>query len=514
MLEMKLIINNIGKLFMPKLTLAKIDIVKARKYTLVKVRKGEKSMDNVKVKIQRFGNSLSAMVMPNIGAFIAWGFLAALFIPAGYFPNEKLNELIAPTLTYVLPILIGYTAGYNIYGKRGGVAGALATVGVIVGSDVTMLIGGMVMGPIGALLIKKIDSFTKGRVKSGLEMLVDNFTLGILGALLMVFGLNAVAPIYNVISSVLMAAVNFASENNIIQLTPIAVVPGQLLFLNNAINHGILSPLGIEQAAEFGKSILFLVESNGGPWTGLAFAFAFFGKGMSKKSAPGAAIIQMFGGIGEVVFPYALTKPITMLGPMIGQIFALYWFTFFGGGTVAAVSPGSLIALIMMSPKSAIIANVSGYFVSGLLSFAIVGFFLKRSKDTEEDLEAVLEANLAMEGNMPSTSSTMEAVKDNVGFAKRAIKNIYFACDAGMGSSVMAASILTTQLTKRGLSQKVKHVSLSDVPDDADLIVTSDILYDRALTQVPDDIPIIKIHDLMSKDEHAKIAETIKEMVE
>ncbi|WP_243430389.1 PTS system, mannitol-specific IIB component [Enterococcus sp. DIV2402] len=467
-------------------------------------------MENVKVKIQRFGNTLSAMVMPNIGAFIAWGILAALFIPAGYFPNEKLNSLIGPTLTYVLPILIGYTAGYNIYGKRGGVAGVLATVGVIVGSDVTMLIGGMVMGPIGALTIRKIDKIAKGRVKSGLEMLVDNFTLGILGAILMVVGLNAVAPVYNVISSFLMSAVNFLSENNIIQLSPVVVVPGQLLFLNNAINHGILSPLGIEQAAEFGKSILFLVESNGGPWTGLAFAFAVFGRGMAKKSAPGAAIIQLFGGIGEVVFPYALTKPITMLGPIIGQVFALYWFSIFGGGTVAAVSPGSFIALIMMSPKDGIIANVSGYIVSGLLSFAIVGFLLKRSKNNEE----LVEYDLSTEENSSVSSSTNSEDQRNNRLAPRNIQNIYFACDAGMGSSVMAASILTTQLQKNGVSLKVNHVSLSEVPKNADLIVTSDILYERALTQVAEDVPIIKIHDLMSKNEHSEIAKTIKDMIE
>ncbi len=114
--------------------------------------------NNFKAKVQKMGGFLSGMVMPNIGAFIAWGILTALFIPTGYFPNEQLNELVSPTLTYILPVLIAYTGGYNIYGRRGGVAGVIATIGVIVGSDVTMLVGGMVMGPFGAWLIKKFYS--------------------------------------------------------------------------------------------------------------------------------------------------------------------------------------------------------------------------------------------------------------------------------------------------------------------------------------------------------------------
>lgn len=463
----------------------------------------------LKRNIQRFGNMMSAMVMPNIGAFIAWGILAALFIPAGYFPNERLNELIAPTLNYLLPLLIGYTAGNNIYGRRGGVAGAIATIGVIVGSDVTMLVGGMIMGPLGAITIKTFDKFIEGKVKSGLEMMVDNFSMGILGAILMVFGYFVVGPIYQVISSLLMAAVSWAQVHNVLQLSPIAVVPGQLLFLNNAINHGIFTPLGIEQAAEMGKSIIFLIESNGGPWTALALAFAFYGRGIAKKSAPGATLIQFIGGIGECVFPYALTKPITILGPMIGQIVSLYWFTIFGGGTVAAVSPGSFPALVMMSSKSALFANVSGYFVGGIVSFLIVRFFLKRDlkingPDTEETI------------SIDSTESSQIAPTENtsVDYGKRKVEKVYFCCDAGMGSSVMASSILATQLNKVGMSVKVEHSAITEVPSDADVVVVNSVLYDRAISIVPEGTPIFKIDNLMAKEEHAEVAKAIAEIAE
>lgn len=458
-------------------------------------------MNSTKAKIQKFGNTLSAMVMPNIGAFIAWGILAALFIPAGYFPNEKLNELVSPTLTYILPTLIGYTAGSNIYGKRGGVAGAIATVGVIVGSDVTMLVGGMIMGPLAAVTIRVFDKAVEGKVKPGLEMMVDNFSMGIIGALLMIFGLYAVSPIYGGINSVIVAAVTWLQNHNILQLSPIAVVPAQLLFLNNAINHGIFSPLGLQQAAEVGKSIMFLVESNGGPWTGLALAFCFFGKGNAKKAAPGVALIQGIGGIGETVFPFALAKPTTMLGPMLGQVFALYWFTFFGGGTIGPVSPGSFPALIMMSPKDALFANVSGYIVSMMVSFVIVAFILKRDKTPEEDL--IMET--------ASLDTTLKQLENNV---KREINHVYFCCDAGMGSSVMAASILKTQLNKLGLSIDVEHASLSEVPKNVDLIVCSSILYERARTEISKEVPILQVNNLVDQSEYKEIAKKIVSMME
>lgn len=276
--------------------------------------------NEMKAKIQKLGGFLSGMVMPNIGALIAWGIITALFIPTGYFPNEKLNELVSPTLTYLIPILFGYTGGYAVYGRRGAVAGTIATIGVVIGADVAMMIGGMIMGPLGAWLIKQVDKALDGHVKPGLEMLVDNFSMGILGALMMIVGFMVVTPIFSGITHVLTIGVNFLITHNILPFAPIFVVPGQVLFLNNAINHGIFTPLAIEQAAHTGKSILYLIESNSGNWVGLILAFCVFGKGTAKKSAPGAAIIQIIGGIGEVSFPYALSKPITILGPICGQI--------------------------------------------------------------------------------------------------------------------------------------------------------------------------------------------------
>lgn len=122
---------------------------------------------DTKVKIQNFGRFLSNMVMPNIGAFIAWGFITALFIPTGWLPNETLAKLVGPMITYLLPLLIGYTGGKLIGGERGAVVGAITTMGVIVGTDIPMFMGAMMVGPLGGWAIKRFDKAMEGRVKSG-----------------------------------------------------------------------------------------------------------------------------------------------------------------------------------------------------------------------------------------------------------------------------------------------------------------------------------------------------------
>ena len=469
--------------------------------------------NNFKAKVQKMGGFLSGMVMPNIGAFIAWGILTALFIPTGYFPNEQLNELVSPTLTYILPVLIAYTGGYNIYGRRGGVAGVIATIGVIVGSDVTMLVGGMVMGPFGAWLIKKIDKLFEGKVKPGLEMLVDNFSLGIAGAIVMVVGYMIVTPVFNFIQGILTTGVNFIVDHGLLPLSPAFIVPGQVLFLNNAINHGILTPLATQQALETGKSILYLVEANCGNWAGLILAFAVFGKGMAKKSAPGASIIMIIGGIGEVVFPYALMKPITLLGPILGNMAALAFLSVFNGGAVAAVSPGSLIALIAMSPKGGLFINVASYVIAAAISFAVVSFFLIRDKSEESD-EIAAALSTGINQASTDTVSSEASAAGTASAAKRKIEKVVFACDAGMGSSAMGASILKVQLNKIGVFSEVAHVSVHQIPDDTDVIVTNSNLVDAAKQSAPSGTPVLPLNNFMDEKEIKRIAQDIKDMAE
>ena len=465
------------------------------------------------------------MVMPNIGVFIGWGLLTALFIPTGWTPNKQLNELVGPILTYLLPALIGYTAGANIYGRRGGVIGAFAILGVIVGSSVTMLVGGMIMGPIGAILLKKFDKLVKGKVKPGMEMLVDNFSLGILGFILVILGFLAIAPIITGIQNFLSAGVNFMTKRDLIPLTSLFVQPAQILFLNNAINHGIMVPLGLQQAAEAGKSILFLVEANGAIWVGTALAFAKFGTGIAKKTAPGAAVIMFFGGIAEVVFPYCLMMPLTILGPMAGNIFSLTVLSLFGGGTVGPPSPGSVFAFYMMTPKSSLLVNSIAYFGALAVSFAVTGLILKfvRQPNASKMLSSFDTAAVATAGPAaPAVSEELQTAEKDDGIAVapknqlRHLNRIIFACDAGMGSSAMGASILSAELKKVGLSPEVDHMAVADIGDEtsrADLIVTNESLEPRAEMMSKGSLPILTVKNFMDRTEYQRIIDQIRTMV-
>lgn len=468
---------------------------------------------NLKVKIQKFGTFLSGMVMPNIGAFIAWGILTALFIPTGWMPNEELNNLVGPTLKFLMPILIGYTGGTIVHGKRGGVAGALATMGVVIGADITMLIGGMVMGPLGALIMKYVDKMFEGRVKPGLEMLVDNFSMGIVGAILMCLGYVAIEPIFNAILSVLSSGVQILMDKNLLPFTSIFVQPAQMLFLNNAINHGIMVPVGVEQAAEAGKSLLFLVEANGGVWTGVALAFAIWGTGMAKKSAPAAVAIMGLGGIAEVVFPYILSKPKAIIGPILGNIAGLFTLQILGGGTVAAVSPGSIFALLAMTPKGSFVANIAGYMVALVVTTLVTGLAIGFGKSKDKDVELEMEESAVIEETPTSISMDMSDVEDDEFHLPSNVKKIVFACDAGMGSSVMAVSLMKNKLNKAMLNIEVEHMAIQTLDDSADVIVTSGALAARVkdtISGFTKKIPVYPMNNLLDNKTYDELIDMLK----
>ncbi|MBN8211013.1 PTS mannitol transporter subunit IICBA [Bacillus sp. NTK071] len=444
----------------------------------------------LKVKVQRFGSYLSSMIMPNIGAFIAWGIITALFIPTGWTPNENLAELVGPMITYLLPLLIGYTGGKIIHGGRGGVVGATATMGVIVGADIPMFLGAMVMGPLGGYAIKKFDQAIHGKIKSGFEMLVNNFSAGIIGGLLTILASIGIGPVVLGLNKALAAGVQVIVDAGLLPLASILIEPAKVLFLNNAINHGILSPLGIEQAANTGKSILFLLESNPGPGLGILLAYWFVGRGTAKQTAPGAAIIHFFGGIHEIYFPYILMKPALLLAVILGGMSGVFTLTIFGAGLIAPPSPGSIFALMIMTPRGGYLGVLAGVVVATVVSFLVASFILKRSKDSGEDISEATEKMEAMKGKKSSVSSNLrtnsEEPKEAEAPSYSNIAKVVFACDAGMGSSAMGASVLRNKFKKAGLTDiEVINTSISNLPEDADLVITHQDLTDRAKVKLP-----------------------------
>lgn len=415
-------------------------------------------------RIQRFGRSLSAMVMPNIGAFIAWGLITAIFIKGGWWPNENIAKMVSPMLKYLLPTLIAFTAGKNVGGYRGGVAGAVAAMGVIIGTDTPMFLGAMLMGPLAGWCVKKFDRLVEGKVGAGFEMLVDNFSLGIIAMLLAIAGYLLIGHIVEGLTNFLSAGVNWMLAHKMNPLLAILVDPAKVLFLNNAVNHGIMTPLGIQQAAEAGQSMLFLVDPNPGPGLGILLACWVFGRGMTKQSAPGAAVIQLFGGIHEIYFPYVLARPILLLPVMIGNICALYFFTITGFGLVAPASPGSLISIILMSPRGRTLVGILGVLIGTAVSFLIAIPMIKSRPDFQDE-----EEDNDINGK-PAELPHLEGT----------VRKIVFACDAGMGSSALGATRFKAKLLKNHIDGIFCTNSAVDaIPADADLVVCQGTLAER-----------------------------------
>ncbi|MCM3741969.1 PTS mannitol transporter subunit IICB [Oceanobacillus luteolus] len=462
---------------------------------------------DVKVRIQKFGSYLSGMVMPNIGAFIAWGLITALFIPTGWLPNEDLAKLVGPMITFLLPLLIGYTGGKMIYDVRGGVVGATATMGVIVGADIPMFLGAMIMGPIGGLVIKKFDQAIHGKVKSGFEMLVNNFSAGILGGLLTLLAYKGIGPVVQGISNLLASGVDAIIDAKMLPLANVFIEPAKVLFLNNAINHGILSPLAIDQAADAGKSILFLLEANPGPGLGILLAFWLFGKGTAKQTAPGAVIIHFLGGIHEIYFPYILMKPMLILAAIAGGVSGVLTFNLLDAGLVAAPSPGSIFALLAMTPRGGYFATLAGVIVAAAVSFAVASLILKTSKATEEDLTAAAAKMEEMKGKKSSVSSALTNEPAEVKAVD--VNKIVFACDAGMGSSAMGAGILRNKVQKAGLDQTVINTAINNLPEDADVVITHKDLTDRAKAKLPN-ATHISVDNFLNSPKYDELINSLK----
>lgn len=431
----------------------------------------------MKTFVQKFGKFLSGMVMPNIGAFIAWGFITALFIDAGWLPNAQLASIQGPILTYLLPILIAAQGGKMVGGDRGRVMGAIAVMGCIVGSEYTMLMGAMVIGPFAGWVIKKFDEAMDGHMPAGFEMLINNFSVGIFGMILAILGYYVIGPVMGVILTVLTAGVQFLVNAGLLPLVAIFIEPAKVLFLNNAINHGIFTPIGITQAAETGKSIMYMLEANPGPGLGVLLAYWLFSKDKTTKdSAPGAIIIHFFGGIHEIYFPYVLMNPVVIIAPIVGNIAAIFFYNITGCGLVGASSPGSIIAFMSMSPRPQMLLTALGVAIAAGVSFVIATPIIKMSgaKNLEE-----------AQGQMASMKAEAKGLASGTVKDAGKVKKVVFACDAGMGSSAMGATKFRNRVKAARPDLTVINTSVDNIPGDCDIAVVQTTLAERAKKSAP-----------------------------
>jgi mannitol PTS system EIICBA or EIICB component len=460
--------------------------------------------NSARVAVQKFGTFLSGMIMPNIAAFIAWGFITALFIEKGPFPVEGIGGfgkdaagkpitlgLVQAMIRFMLPLLIANTGGRMVYGVRGGVVAVVATMGVLMGTPEPTFLGAMIMGPLAAWCMKHLDKLWEGKIKPGFEMLVNNFSAGILGAALAVFGYLVFGPPIEAISKGAGHGVDFLVDHGLLPLASLIIEPGKVLFLNNAINHGVLTPLGIQQATQNGKSILFLLEANPGPGAGLLLAYAIFGTGLARNTAPAALIIQFFGGIHEIYFPYVLLKPLTLLATIAGGMVGIFTLVVFGAGLRAPAAPGSIIAVYAQTPGNSLVGVTLSVLFAATTSFIIGSIILRASSRREEgDLAAATAQMEDLKGKESSISGVLTQLEHEEAQARtervEPIRKIVFACDAGMGSSAMGASVLRNKIKKAGFNDvNVVNVAIANLDDSYDLVVTHQDLTLRARDRTP-----------------------------
>ncbi|WP_077490478.1 PTS mannitol transporter subunit IICBA [Sinomonas mesophila] len=475
--------------------------------------------------VQKFGTFLSGMIMPNIGAFIAWGLVTALFIEKGWLPVPVLGGfgetngvpnvgLVGPMITYLLPLLIGYTGGRMVYDVRGGVVGAIGTMGVIVGAGIPMFIGAMIMGPLGGWTMKKIDAIWDGKIRPGFEMLVNNFSAGIWGALLAMLGFYGISPLVQAFSTAAGNVVQFLVSNGLLPLTSLLIEPAKVLFLNNAINHGVLTPLGTQQSLEQGKSILFLLEANPGPGLGLLLAYMFFGRGAAKASAPGAAIIHFLGGIHEIYFPYVLMKPILILATIAGGMTGIATLALTNSGLVAPSAPGSIIAVLAQTSRDSYVGVILAVVLAATVSFLIASLILRTAKDRAEgDLAAATARMEGMKGKKSMASTVLGGgdAGTTAVLTGHGVKNIVFACDAGMGSSAMGASVLRNKIRSAGHRHvTVTNQSIANLTDTYDMVVVHQDLALRASEKTPS-AQIVTVDNFMGSPKYDEIVNLLDE---
>lgn len=498
-----------------------------------------------RVAVQRFGTFLSGMIMPNIAAFIAWGLVTAMFIPNGWFGSDSpvaawrwadsamlgggeaadgtaWTGLVGPMITYLLPLLIAYTGGRMVYGVRGGVIGAVVTMGVIVGAEGTvMFLGAMICGPLAAWLLKQLDRLWAGKIKPGFEMLVDNFSSGILGFLLALAAFFGLSPIIKWFSEVLGGAVGWLIETGLIPIASVLVEPAKVLFLNNAINHGVFTPLGSEQVVEHGKSLLFLVEANPGPGAGLLIALTVFGVGAARATAPGAFIIQFLGGIHEVYFPYVLARPLLIVAMIGGGATGVLTNAIFGSGLRAPAAPGSIFAVMIQTAPDSYVGVVLSVVLSATVTFLICMPILlasrKRDLASEADADARLAQSIAQtSANKGKESAALSGLAASVAggnVATKTIHTVVFACDAGMGSSAMGASVLRNKFKKAGVEAEVSNAAIANLTGEEDLVITQNELTPRARQKAPDAVHV-SVDNFMNSPKYDEVVQLVKEQQE
>ena len=397
--------------------------------------------------LRKIGNRLSQMMMPHLSIFIAWGFINVVASLQFKELHLLLDGLEQALISYLLPLLIGYTGGKQVEESRGGTIAGIATIGMIIGTNSPQIIGAMIIGPLSVWSYVFIKKYWLDRLKDGYEMVANNILAGLVGGVWCLTAIFLIAPVINWLMQASAILILWFIDLKLLPAVSLVIEPLKVFFFNNTINHGVLTPLGLSMVEKTGQSVLFLLETNPGPGLGILLAYYRYGK--KKAQSGGAALIHVFGGIHEVYFPYVLMEPRLFVALIVSGVSGTAIFQWFDVGLKHPVSPGSLILIVTSTPLTKWLGLILGIIISTLVSFSIAKFYLKRRSWEESSLKEV-------EERLDSP---------------QAITRIIVACDAGIGSSAMGASLLRRTLQQEQMDYFVDYQSVYTLDNRQDTLV-------------------------------------------
>lgn len=514
------------------------------KKSLAKQAQKNKKLGSFKIKMRKFGAFLAGLILPAIGPIIAWGLWTSLFlynydshVALGWVKHDAtsraLGKLVGPGINYMIPLLIAYNGGRMIYGIRGGMIAAFSIMATIVGGEYLIpqftkdwnhmgptsapaqFIGAMFIGPLSALFLLKFEKIYLHKISSSFEMLVKNFGIGIFGLFIGMIGFWGWSPVMWSIQLGLTKFIKIFADNNLTWTLGFFTEPIKVTFLNNALNHGVMGPLGYTQVSDMiasgashPRSIFFLFDPNPGPGMGMLLAYIIWSRGQNRTNAMGSSIIHFFGGIHEVYFVFILAKPIMVLSTTAGVVSAQAWTLLMGGGTSATPSPGSIISLISLSPGvHALWVNLVSVLIGTAVSFGVataILLFNKKHSNSEGLKINFSDEGISFEDEKQNTSN----IKNDNKKLKN-IKKIIIACEAGLGSSAMATGIVKKLVQNIDKKIIVDHAPYRDVPKDADILITMKSFEDLLKKSYPTK-PVYSVKSFINKSEYKNLLSDIK----
>ena len=438
--------------------------------------------------VQKAGKFYSRIIMDYIGIFLFIGILSVLFGENGWYPNDHIFQMTSIVYKILIPCLIGYGAGNAVGEKEGGCVAILAVAGIIACSFNVGILGAMILGPICGWLTKYVLKNLVDRFTAATHMLIRNLLIAGLGGVFCVLSFYLVAPALVSISDAIAQAINILIEAKLIVLSSLLIEPAKVMFLNNGLNHGILTPLGMSQAEMQGKSLLFLLETNPGPGAGILLALFLMKK--NKRQQFGAGLFaQVIGGIHEVYFPFIAENLWLLPAAIAGNMAGIFCFVQMDAGLTGPVSPGSVLTILMMAGRDNLGSVLFGIGVSMAVSFLTAVLILKTGVD---------DSKLQKE----KVNGTMEE--------RKPIHKILFICDGGVGSSVMAAALFKRKLAERGIGDvEVKACAVDLIEEDNDLLVCQKS-FARESTQIPAGRELYTLENLLSTQEYEGLLELIE----